>query len=148
MSLEAIARETGVSMKTTQSDINSCLRELVEMTAQETEEYRQLELIRLDRMVEVCMEQIETGGNGALWAIDRAVMLSERRAKFLGLDKPLQHILSGDKENPLQVEHQHSIDDALLERMKKLATIDTSRTAQLTEETPIDADFKELPSSE
>ena len=143
MSLEAIARECGVSMKTTQLDIYTCLTELVELTAQETDAYRELELQRMDIMIKAIWPKVEAGD---LWAIDRAVMLADRRAKFLGLDKPMSLILAGDKDNPLQVEHQHSVDDALFERMKKLATIDTSRTAQLTEETPIEAEFEELPS--
>ena len=121
LSYEKIAEKLGVSSMTVGYDIRYCLKELVELTAQETDEYRQLEVERLDKMIEVCMIQIEAGGNGALWAIDRAITIADRRAKFLGLDKPMALILAGHKENPLEVEHTHSIDKSLMDRMTRLA---------------------------
>ena len=123
-SMQRIGETLGCSTQTVSNDLKFLLQELVQLTAAETDEYRQLELERLDKMLEICMNQIEEGGNGALWAIDRALQISERRAKLLGLDKPLQHILAGDKNNPLEVEHKHAVDDALYQRMVKLATID------------------------
>ena len=145
LSYVKIAEKLGVSSMTIGADIRFCLKELVELTAQETDEYRQLEVERLDKMIEVCMKQIEAGGNGALWAIDRAITIADRRAKFLGLDKPMALIIAGDKNNPLEVEHKHSIDDELMTRMKRLAGLESENTAQAAQGEIIDAEVKELP---
>jgi hypothetical protein len=67
---------------------------------------------------------------GSVFHVDRCLAIMERRAKLLGLDKPLQHILAGDKKNPVEVAHQHGIDQALLERMNRLAGLDSSGAAQ------------------
>ena len=147
LSYEKIAEKLGVSSMTVGYDIRYCLKELVELTAQETDEYRQLEVERLDKMIEVCMIQIEAGGNGALWAIDRAITIADRRAKFLGLDKPLSLIVAGDKDNPIEIQHKHSIDDELMSRMNRLAGVEEENAAQLTsDDEVIDVKVTELPS--
>ena len=146
LSIARIAAKLGVTAKTLGLDLKYCLKELVELTAIETDEYRQLEVERLDKMIEVCMVQIEAGGNGALWAIDRAITIADRRAKFLGLDKPMALIVAGDKDNPLEIQHKHSIDDELMARMNRLAGVEDSNTAQLTNDNEvIDVKVKELP---
>ena len=116
--LKRIGQVLGVSTQTAANYVNYCLRELVELTAAATEEYRQLELERLDALQAAIWNQAVSGN---LWAIDRCMAIMERRAKLLGLDKPLQHILAGD--NPLEVLHQHSVDDRLMARMTKLAEL-------------------------
>ena len=123
-SMQRIGETLGCSTQTVSNDLKFLLQELVQLTAAETDEYRQLELERLDKMLEICMNQIEEGGNGALWAIDRALQISERRAKLLGLDKPLQHILQGDKEAKIQVQHSYGLDEKLLAHMKRLAELE------------------------
>ena len=145
LSYEKIAEKLGVSSMTVGYDIRYCLKELVELTAQETDEYRQLEVERLDKMIEVCMIQIEAGGNGALWAIDRAITIADRRAKFLGLDKPMALIVAGDKDNPIEIQHKHSIDDELMSRMNRLAGVESESTAQTAQDDVIDIEVKELP---
>ena len=124
-SLRRISEALGVSLQTVANDLNACLSELIKTTTQETAHYRQLELERLDSLLEGIWGKAV---GGSVYHIDRCLMIMERRAKFLGLDKPLQHIIAGDKDNPLEVEHKHSIDDALMSRMKKLAGL---------EETPV-----------
>ena len=146
LSYVKIAKRLGVSSFTIGNDLRFCLKELVELTAQETDEYRQLEVERLDKMIEVCMIQIEAGGNGALWAIDRAITIADRRAKFLGLDKPLSLIVAGDKDNPIEIQHKHSIDDELMSRMNRLAGIEKESIAQTAQDDVIDVEIKELPS--
>ena len=116
--LQQIGQALGVSTQTAANYVNYCLRELVELTAAATEEYRQLELERLDALQAAIWNQAVSGN---LWAIDRCLAIMERRAKLLGLDKPLQHILAGDKNNPLEVEHTYSIDKSLMDRMTRLA---------------------------
>ena len=116
--LKRIGQVLGVSTQTAANYVNYCLRELVELTAAATEEYRQLELERLDALQAAIWNQAVSGN---LFAIDRCVKLMERRAKLLGLDKPLQHILAGDKNNPLEVEHTYSIDKSLMDRITRLA---------------------------
>ena len=119
--LQQIGQVLGVSTQTAANYVNYCLRELVELTAAATEEYRQLELERLDSLQAAIWDQAVSGN---LFAIDRCLSISERRAKLLALDKPLQHILSGDKDNLIELEHRHSVEEALYERMVKLGTID------------------------
>ena len=116
--LKRIGQVLGVSTQTAANYVNYCLRELVELTAAATEEYRQLELERLDALQAVIWDQAVSGN---LWAIDRCLAIMERRAKLLGLDKPLQHILAGEKKNPLKMQHQHDIGKSLLEKMHRLA---------------------------
>ena len=116
--LKRIGQVLGVSTQTAANYVNYCLRELVELTAAATEEYRQLELERLDALQAAIWDQAVSGN---LWAIDRCMAIMERRTKLLGLDKPLQHILAGDKNNPVAVEHRHDIDKKLLEKMHRLA---------------------------
>ena len=53
------------------------------------QEFRQLEGERLDALLEVAFEQATTGKR-SLFAIDRCVMLMERRARLFGLDAPIR----------------------------------------------------------
>ena len=60
------------------------------MTKEKHNEYVDLMVQRLDKMLSVAMKQaIE---DGSLPAVDRVIRLEERRAKLLGLDAPTKQI--------------------------------------------------------
>jgi hypothetical protein len=60
-------------------------RALAKLTAEPAAELRELELLRLDRMLQAIWDQVIRGNHGA---VDRALRIGERRAKLLGLDAP------------------------------------------------------------
>jgi hypothetical protein len=60
-------------------------RALAKLTAEPAAELRELELLRLDRMLQAIWEQVIRGSHGA---VDRALRISESRRKLLGLDAP------------------------------------------------------------
>lgn len=68
-------------------DVRAALDELVRLTRLDAEEYRQLELERLDLALKAIASQVQQGN---LFAVDRWLRLSESRRKLLGLDAPLQ----------------------------------------------------------
>ena len=122
MSMADIAKEVGCCTMTVSNDLRFLLSELVALSADCVAEHRQLELERLDALWESIYKDA-TKGN--LWKIDRCLTIMERRARFLGLDKPMAHIVAGDKKTPVTVEHRYGIDEALFERMKRLAGQDS-----------------------
>ena len=84
-SYRAIGAQLGVSHQQAYEDIQ---RELTAIAKQSTEEatlLRTLDLERLDAMMLAIWQQVRQGNQGA---IDRALRISERRAKLLGLDAP------------------------------------------------------------
>jgi hypothetical protein len=103
---------------TVSNDLRFLLSELVSLSADQVEQHRQLELERLDAL---WASIFKDASKGNLWKIDRCLAIMERRARFLSLDKPLQHILAGDKNNKIEIEHRYGIDEKLLNHMKKLA---------------------------
>lgn len=69
-------------------------------TRESTENVRQMEVRRIDRMLRGIWQQA-LGGEGVTWkqqkeAIDRVVRLQKRRAKLEGLDAPEKHEIKGD----------------------------------------------------
>ncbi len=84
---QAIGAALGISKQAAHGLIK---RELVRLTA-ETERdapvLRALELERLDSLIQACWEKAMAGDLGA---VDRLLKISERRARFLGLDSPVQ----------------------------------------------------------
>lgn len=96
LSLRQIATRLTVDHGTVSRDIQHALKESAERGAHLTETYKQLELSRLDALlatVHGAMDLAETPGL-TLQAVDRALRISERRAKLLGLDAPdpVQHM--------------------------------------------------------
>jgi hypothetical protein len=118
MSMADIAKEVGCCTMTVSNDLRFLLSELVSLSADQVACHVQLELERLDAL---WASIFKDASKGNLWKIDRCLTIMERRAKLLGLDKPLQHILAGDKNNPLEVEHTYSIDKLLMDRITRLA---------------------------
>jgi len=69
------------------ADVTACLKALNEKTSLDTEEYRSLELERLDTAQLAIAKKVQAGDLGS---IDRWLRISERRAALLGLDAPVR----------------------------------------------------------
>ena len=82
-SIRAIAAQLGMPPTVVYEDLQHTLKELAAETMHDTREYRAMEMARLDDMLLVLSPQLKAGHLGA---IDRALRISERRARLLGLD--------------------------------------------------------------
>lgn len=83
LSYQAIADKLGYSDKTlVRRDVVNGIKEIVREPA---EEVLRIELARLDEMLAGCWEAARSGD---VSAIDRAIRIQDRRAKYLGLDAP------------------------------------------------------------
>ncbi len=90
LSFRAIADKLGVSHVQIYRDIENELERLAELRADKAETLRELELQRLDKIINSLDSWVASGNVGAVNAWIKA---SERRAKLLGLDAPTQHQL-------------------------------------------------------
>lgn len=86
-SYRAIARELGVEVGTAYEDVDKELKEVIALNTHNTEELRQIELERLDRMLLAITADVNKGHLGA---IDRALRIGLRRAQLQGLDAPVK----------------------------------------------------------
>lgn len=84
MSIEAIAKATGIARSTVHDRIQAEITAVVSPLA---EEVRKMELARLDRWLEKLNDQIEDGRSVAR-NVEVACRVSERRAKLTGADAP------------------------------------------------------------
>jgi hypothetical protein len=84
-SLREIGHRLEVSHMTIKEDIDTVLAELTEKQQAKAEQYRAIELERLDVMVRSIWPFVMAGSAGA---IDTALKISTRRSKLLGLDAP------------------------------------------------------------
>jgi DNA-binding transcriptional MerR regulator len=93
-------RKAGVSVQTIAETLgwnshqaaSKAIRAALQRTVQEpADELRQLELARLDDMLQAIAPHVKAGN---LTAIDRALKIQERRAKLVGLDTPAKLDLS------------------------------------------------------
>jgi hypothetical protein len=84
-SYRAIAQTLGCDVATAHRDVQQALAALAELERQTAEEYRALELARLDMAMEAIATKVAKGN---LDAVHAWVRLSESRRKLLGLDKP------------------------------------------------------------
>lgn len=92
-SLRDIARVVKVSHQTVKNDLDQSLQELSKTEQHKTEEYRMLELQRLERVSHhVLTSALSTDKDGKvsvnLQAVEEYRRLSESRRKLLGLDMP------------------------------------------------------------
>jgi len=69
------------------ADIAACLKAINEQTSLDTEEYRSLELERLDTAQLAIASKVQSGDLGS---IDRWLRISERRSALLGLNEPVR----------------------------------------------------------
>lgn len=69
------------------ADVAACLKAINASTSLDTEEYRSLELERLDTAQLAIASKVQSGDLGS---IDRWLRISERRSALLGLDAPIR----------------------------------------------------------
>jgi hypothetical protein len=93
LSIRAIASRLDVSVFTIHEDIKAMLAEAIKENVDNAEQMRTLELDRLDDMLLRIQSQVIKGD---LKAIDRALRISEQRAKLLGLYAPINQAHTGD----------------------------------------------------
>lgn len=99
-SYSSIAKKLNSTIRIIHMDIGTVLKkEIQKRTRTHLAQIVQLELERLDLLFEKAWELIK-GNNVA--AIDKALKIMERRAKYLGLDAPAKSILGEDQENPFR----------------------------------------------
>lgn len=126
MTFEAIAKEISAradEYNTTEGsylhqhayrDLRLELAQMRQVSMEEREEARQLEVSRLDVMLKKLWDEYEEASvstmskmagetqGPALWIIDRILKIQDRRAKYLGLDAPTKHSMTFD-ESSIQV---------------------------------------------
>lgn len=96
-SYRTIALALGCDVATAHRDVQTALAALAQLEQQTAEEYRALELARLDTAIEAIALKV-TKGN--LDAVHAWVRLSESRRKLLGLDKPTLTALTNPDGSP------------------------------------------------
>lgn len=88
-----IGQRLGVSETQAFKDVQAVVARLKELELEGLEDYRRLELERLDTALVAIVLQVR---NGHLGAIDRWIRLSESRRKLLGLDSAEKVDVSGE----------------------------------------------------
>lgn len=97
-SFRSIAEQQGISLGLVHKYISEALSEINELTAQDAEQLRELELQRLDTAQLAIAKLVRQGHLGA---VDRWLRISERRSKLLGLDAPIQQQVKLETEKQL-----------------------------------------------
>lgn len=87
-SYRAIGAQLGISECQAHADVKRALQALNEKQNLLAEEYRALELERLDMVALALAPRVKRGDLGA---IDRWLKVTEARRKLLGLDAPIQY---------------------------------------------------------
>lgn len=101
MSYPEISKELGVSADTVRKYVVESLREFRAESAEFVEEAIGVDILRLDEMIAAIWPQVMAGHLGAH---DRALKILERRAKMLGLDRPVKTEHSGPDGGPIQID--------------------------------------------
>jgi len=84
-SYRKIADRLGIDHQTAWRDVNAALKHLISLGDDSADELRQLELERLDKIIEGMSNWVDAGAYNQANTIIKAI---DRRAKLLGLDKP------------------------------------------------------------
>ncbi len=114
LSFPTIARNLSCSVSGAHKACMRAIARRLEKIGETTEQVLQLELERLDVMLRVLWPKCLAGEAGA---IDRALRIMERRARYLGLDKPERHEHTGAEGGPIRHEYDFShLSDEELER--------------------------------
>lgn len=99
-SYQEIANILSSNFSQVYTDIGIVLRKEIEKrTKTQLSQVVQLELERLDALFEKAWEQIKANN---VVAIDKALKIMERRAKYLGLDAPAKSVVGEDPEKPFR----------------------------------------------
>jgi predicted DNA-binding protein (UPF0251 family) len=85
---QRIADHMGCSKQTAHARVQ---RALAAIPAEAVDEFRRLEMERLDLVLNVAMDKAMSADKGALFAVDRVIAIMDRRAKLMGLDAPQKH---------------------------------------------------------
>jgi DNA-binding transcriptional MerR regulator len=91
-SMVAIRQQLGLSSSGCYKAFHRALAEQREALADDLQEMRQLEAMRLDEMLLALWPAVQRGNTHA---IEKAIAIGARRAKLLGLDAPTQTNVSG-----------------------------------------------------
>lgn len=98
---QQIGDALGVTLPRAYQLVSERLATLETKTKEDAEKVRQLEVERLDFLLEKMMEQAADGDQGA---VDRILRIQERRTRYLGLDAPTKaDITSGGQPLPQTV---------------------------------------------
>jgi len=90
LTYQKVADELGISKMTA---YNRCSRALAAIPAEVVHEYRRLENERLDTLLEVVMKKaVDPDNKAAMFAIDRALAIFDRKGKLNGTDAPTKSI--------------------------------------------------------
>jgi orotate phosphoribosyltransferase-like protein len=81
LTFAAIGAEMGISVQAAHQLVTLAMRDFRTDTAEAVEEHRQLELSRLERIVEIMWPQVEEGRGDA---VDRVLKVAQRKAALLG----------------------------------------------------------------
>lgn len=115
MQYKAIADELGITVQRASMYVSQEIQRLTKLQEAEVKGLLAMELERLNDYLVVCYQKIIQ--DKSLTAIDRALRISERRAKLLGLDSPVQIQLADVTEDTslenMSVEDLQRIDDII-----------------------------------
>jgi hypothetical protein len=114
-SYKEIGQRLGLSCSAAHKMVMRVLEKDQRKTAEDRERLLQMELMRLDRMQLGLWSQAKAGNQGA---VDRVLRIQERRAKYLGLDAPNRHELTGKDGDPMEIREEPGqlSDEELLEQ--------------------------------
>lgn len=128
-----IARELGCSIALAYSDVNYRLKQIIAEEKEATEDLRQLELDRLDKLADGIWD---TAIAGNLDAIETYLKIQSRRAKLTGLDAPTKvEVTPG-----ANVRTREEIYNRVRELNKRLAAAGVKVDPIIFERSPFEAD--------
>lgn len=129
-SFRVIGDQLGVSGKTAHQDYKAAMAELAELEHDTAEEYRTMELARLDMALIALAPKLR---NGNVEAINAWIRASESRRKLLGLDAPAKTALTNPDGTALATQQQ--MIGVVLNLLAPYPDLRLALAAQLTEET-------------
>jgi len=99
-SYQYIADKLGTNLSSVYTDVGAILRkEITKRTKSQLSQIVQLELGRLDLLFEKAWNEVK---NNNMTAVDKALKIMERRARYLGLDSPAKSLVGEDPEKPFR----------------------------------------------
>lgn len=106
-SYNSIAKQCSVTQAAAYQAVMRVLDRMETDLKEPAKKIRAMELAKLDRAEERISDKVEKGD---LFAIDRFLKISERRARLTGIDAPtkLQH--SGDEDNPVVIQQYSDVE--------------------------------------
>ena len=107
-----IGKALGVNRTTAYRAVKRVMDALVKETLEDAEKVRQMELDRLDQMLEVLLPRATRKRNPDMAAVDRVVRLMDRRSRYIGLDAPERS----------EVSHTVSLATLVADRRRKQTT--------------------------